>query len=247
MKILGIVVARRGSERLPGKVLRELAGEPMLLKVLARASHSTRLNDLVVALPDNKADDSIESLCLSSGYYCFRGSEYDLLDRVYRTAIAYGADIIVPLRASCPLIDGQLVDQVVEKLLESKDADWCTNRLPKHSYPEGLEIDAIRIETLRRAWHEDSHPGPRQHLESFLIRRVDLFNTASVSHTHDLSHVPWQVLTLPDLDRVRAIFEKLGNNTFSWHEALAVWETIADDYSPAEPIPNSYWHTRESS
>lgn len=246
MKILGIVVARRGSERLPGKVLRELRGEPMLLKVLARASRSARLNDLVVALPDNKADDSVEALCLSAGYFSFRGSEFDVLDRVYRTAIAYGADIVVPLRASCPLIDGELVDHAVETLLESKDADWCTNRLPKHTYPQGLEVDAVRIEALRKAWQEDTHAGSRQHLESFMIRRSDLFKAASFSHSSDLSHIPWQVLTLPDLDRVRTIFEKLGEGHFTWQQALKVWEKIASDLAPAVPVTTSYWHSRET-
>lgn len=246
MKILGIVVARRGSERLPGKVLRELAGEPMLLKLLARASRATRLNDLVVALPDNKADDSIESLCMSAGYSCFRGSEFDLLDRVYRTAIAYCADIVVPLRASCPLVDGELIDEAVEKLLENNDADWCTNRLPKHTFPQGLEVDAIRIGALRRAWQEDTHAGSRQHLESFLIRRFDLFSAVSFSHSTDLSHIPWQVLTLPDLDRVRAIFERLKDDASTWQQAMGIWEKIASDYAPVTPPPASYWHSRET-
>ena len=245
MKILGIVVARRGSERLPGKVLRELNGDPMLLTVLARASRSTRLNDLVVALPDNKADDSLESLCLSSGYFCFRGAEYDLLDRVYRTAIAYGADIVVPIRASCPLTDGQLIDQVIEKLLENPTADWATNRLPVHTFPQGLEVDAIRIEALRRAWQEDTHPGSRQHLEAFLIRRFDLFTAVEVSHKPNLSHVPWQISTLPDLDRVRTIFEKLGNTSFSWQSALAVWEKLPQEIIPSESTANEFWHHSE--
>ena len=186
MKILGVVVARRGSERLPGKVLRELAGEPMLLKVLARASHAERLSDLVVALPDCVNEDSTESLCRSSGYFCFRGAEYDILDRIFRTAIGYGADIVVPLRASCPLIDGPLIDSVIERLLETPVADWSTNRLPKLTFPRGLEVDAIRIEALRRAWQEDMHAGSRQYPESFLIRRPDLFRSVGLSHTHDL-------------------------------------------------------------
>ncbi len=218
----------------------------MLLKVLSRASRSTCLHDLFVALPDNRTDDSIESLCLSSGYFCFRGSEQDILDRVYRTAIAYGADIVVPLRASCPLIDGQLIDQVVEKLLESKSADWCTNRLPAHTFPQGLEVDAIKIDALRKAWHEDTHPGSRQHLEAFLIRRIDLFNSVSVSHTTDLSHMSWQVSELPDLDRVRTIFEKLGDGPFSWQDALSVWLSLPQDLIPADSTPGHIWHPSEA-
>lgn len=217
----------------------------MLLKVLARASRATRLNDLVVALPDSKTDDSIESLCLSSGFFCFRGAENDLLDRVYRTAIAYGADIVVPIRASSPLVDGFLIDQVVEKLIDSSTADWATNRLPKHTFPQGLEVDAVRIETLRKAWHEDTHLGSRNHLESFLIRRVDLFQTVSISNPTDLSHVPWNVCTLPDLDRVRSIFERLGDRPFTWQEALAVWEKMPQENTVVESPNEVFWHIRD--
>jgi spore coat polysaccharide biosynthesis protein SpsF (cytidylyltransferase family) len=246
MKILGVVVARRGSERLPGKVLRELAGEPMLLKVLARASRAERLSDLVVALPDGPNEDSTESLCRSSGYFCFRGAEYDILDRIFRTAIAYGADIVVPLRASCPIIDGQLIDAVVEKLLDNKSADWCSNRLPKPTYPRGLEVDAIRIDTLRRAWMEDTHAGSRQYPESFLIRRPDLFSSVGVSHSKDLSHIPWHVFTLSDLNRVRTVFTKLGDSAFSWQDALSVWETMPPDADHSDTYTETNWQSSEA-
>lgn len=243
MKILGIVVARRGSERLPGKVLRELAGEPMLLQVLARTARSKCLHELIVALPDDKQDDSIESLCTANGYFCFRGSEMDLLDRVFRTAIAYGADIVVPLRANCPLIDADLIDLMVERLIQTPGADWATNRLPMPSYPNGLEVDVFRIDALRKAWIEDTHPGSRQHLDSFFMRRPDLFVAATEAYPTDYSHVPWQVATLPDLDRVRRIYEKIGDRLFSWQEALTVWQNMPEEPSAESARPNTVWHS----
>lgn len=246
MKILGIVVARRGSERLPGKVLRELAGEPMLLQVLARAARSKCLHELIVALPDNKQDDSIESLCSANGYFCFRGSEMDLLDRVFRTAIAYGADIVVPLRANCPLVDGDLIDLMVGRLVNAPGADWATNRLPASTYPNGLEVDVLRIDALRRAWMEDTHPGSRQHLDSFFMRRPDLFVAATESYPVDYSYVPWQVATLPDLDRVRRIFENFGDKQFRWQEALAVWKNMLEEPATESAKPNTVWHSSHS-
>ncbi|MBK6767250.1 MAG: hypothetical protein IPG71_13445 [bacterium] len=246
MKILGIVVARRGSERLPGKVLRELAGEPMLLQVLARAARSKCLHELVVALPDSKQDDTIESLCSAHGYFCFRGSEMDLLDRVFRTAIAYGADIVVPLRANCPLVDGELIDLMIDRLLQAPDADWATNRLPSPTYPIGLEVDVIRIEALRKAWMEDTHPGSRQHIDSFFMRRPDLFVAVTESFPKDCSHVPWQVASLPDLDRVRRIYEKLGDRQFRWQEALAVWLNMPEEAAAETAKPGALWHSAQS-
>jgi len=245
MKILGIVVARRGSERLPGKVLRDLTGKPMLMEVIARAQGSKRLSGLVVAFPDNKNDDPIEQVCNSNSVFCFRGSEYDLLDRVYRTAIAYGAEIVVPLRANCPLVDAELIDQAVEALLADPSADWSSNRFPLPTFPQGLEVDAIRIDTLRKAWQEDSHPGSRQHVEGYLLRREEQFTCASFTCDANLFHVPFQVITLQDLDRVRTIFEAFKGKNFSWREALAVWETLPHE-QPAETVPqHNFWYTSE--
>ncbi|MCB9365864.1 MAG: hypothetical protein H6508_01560 [Calditrichaeota bacterium] len=226
MKILGIVIARRGSERLPGKVLRELAGKTLLFQVLARAARSRLLHDLVVALPDNREDDVIESLCLSNSQFCFRGSELDLMDRVYRTAIAFGADIVVPLRASCPIVDGALIDRVLARLLESPDADWATNRLPKLSFPIGLEVDAIRIDALRRAWTDESHPGSRRHVESYFLRRPDLFKSVTLQAAADHSAISWHITELPKLDQVRRIFEHFGEQYFLWEDALRVWQEM---------------------
>ncbi len=246
MKILGIVVARRGSERLPGKVLRDLVGKPMLLEVLARAGRAKRLSGLVVALPDNKNDDAIEAVCTSNGIYCFRGAEYDLLDRVYRTAIAYGAEIVVPLRSHCPLIDPDLIDEAVKRLLDDPAADWCTNRFPLPTFPQGLEVDAIRIETLRVAWQEDSHPGSRQHVEGYLLRRPEQFTTATFACETNLADAPWSVATLQDLDRVRTIFEKFNGSAFTWREALDVWQSMPRDSQPTESGTHQYWYQSEA-
>lgn len=229
MKILGIVVARRGSERLPGKVLRELSGKPMLLQVLTRAARSRYLHDLVVALPDNREDDAIETLCVSNGHYCFRGSELDLVDRVYRTAIAYCADVVVPLRASCPLMEGELIDRVVDKLLTSPEADWATNRLPFPTFPLGLEVDAIRMETLRKVWTEDSHPGSRHHLETYLLRRTNVIKVETLQAAANHSSISWQVAALKDLDCIRRVFEHFRDRYFPWEEALAVWQEMSRD------------------
>ena len=221
MKILGIVQARRGSANLPGKVLRDLNGEPMLVTVLQRAARAASLDRVVVALPDNRQDDPIEQLCHAYGFYCFRGSEADVLDRIYRTAIGFCADVVVPLRGNCPLVDPELIDGAVTTLISHPEADWSSNSFPKATYPRGLEVEAIHIAALKRAWQEDTHAGSRERVDAYFARRVDLFQVAEMRSEEDYSYLDYTVNTLQDLERLRSVFENFGHNHFGWRDAVA--------------------------
>ncbi len=102
-KTLAIVQARMSSSRLPGKVLLDIAGQPMLLRVLARARRAQTLDGVLVATTTDPSDDPVERMCTEQGFPCHRGSLQDVLDRYYGAARQFEADVIVRLTGDCPV------------------------------------------------------------------------------------------------------------------------------------------------
>ena len=113
--VIGILQARMGSRRLPGKVLMNILGKPMLMLQIERIKRANLIDKLVVATTKNSLDDKIEKLCSSIKVLCFRGSENDLLDRYYQTAKKYQADYIVRLTGDDPLTDPELINSMIKK------------------------------------------------------------------------------------------------------------------------------------
>jgi len=113
MKVVAIIQARMRSTRLPGKVLTDIAGETALARVIERLRRSSSLDLLVVATSTLAENDAIARECQSADVECFRGSEADVLDRYFLAAREYEADAIVRITADCPLIDPELVDDLV--------------------------------------------------------------------------------------------------------------------------------------
>ena len=109
MKISAIIQARMGSTRLPGKVLMEIEGRPMLWHVVDRLKHSKKLNDIILAIPDTEKNDVLEKFCKDNKIKCFRGSEEDVLSRYYEAAKNFKCDVVVRITSDCPLIDPEAV------------------------------------------------------------------------------------------------------------------------------------------
>src|SRR5882724_3364235 len=133
-RTVAIVQARMGSSRLPGKVLCDIHGEPMLYRVLSRVQRAVRVDDIVVATTSRTEDDCISKLASAWGFQSFRGSEGDVLDRYYGAARLSGAEQIVRITADCPLIAPDLIDEAIEQMLSS-GVDYVSNSRPQSSYP----------------------------------------------------------------------------------------------------------------
>ena len=143
MKIAAIVQARMGSSRLPGKVLEDIAGKPMLWHLVNRLQKSKLLNGIIIATTTNDIDQPILDLAASIGVDSFAGDEKDVLDRYYQAAIKFGVDIICRITADCPLIDPQIVDQVIQHFLKEK-VDLAFASL----YPDGFDTEVIAFSAL---------------------------------------------------------------------------------------------------
>jgi spore coat polysaccharide biosynthesis protein SpsF len=223
MRVIAIVQARTGSTRLPGKVLMDLAGEPMLVRVIERTRRSLRVTAVVVATSAERRDDAIAELSRQRSWTCFRGSENDVLDRYYRAAREHGADLVVRITSDCPLTDPELVDAHIDRLLNRWNAvDFVTNMM-RESYPLGLAVEAMPFDVLERMHRMTVKPEWREHVTTLAYTRPELFVADQVIHDEDLSKIRWTVDTPEDLQLVREIYGHFGNDRFSWQEALTYY------------------------
>jgi len=217
-----------GSTRLPCKVMLDLAGEPMLVRVANRAGRAELPGDVVIATTDNPDDDAIAALCDEHDIPCCRGSEDDVLDRYYRAARQHNADAVVRITSDCPLIDPALVDEVVKLLLDSDELDYASNVFPHRRYPRGLDTEVIRFDVLEKLWKETSDRVHREHVTAFIHHNPEDFGIACAACRQDYSHLRWTVDTQEDLKFVRHVYEHFGHDSFTWREVLALLELHPD-------------------
>jgi spore coat polysaccharide biosynthesis protein SpsF len=220
---VAIIQARMGSTRLPGKVLMDLAGEPMLARVVRRVQRARTLHAVMVATTVEPADDPVVDLCAAHGWPCARGSQDDVLERYHLAAQAAAADIVVRITADCPLIEPTVIDRVVEEFLAGQPGiDYACNWLPARTFPRGLDTEVFSFVALDRARREDHNPAWREHVTPFIYRQPTRFHIHGVTNAVDLSDLRWTVDTQEDLTFARRIYDWFGDDAFGWQEVLAV-------------------------
>jgi len=222
LKVVAIVQARMGSTRLPGKVLGDIQGHPMLSRVIERTRSAQTLDDVLVATTTDPADDPIVALCREHAMPYFRGSELDVLDRYYQAALAHNAAVIVRITSDCPLIDPQVVDKVVSAFLAAK-CDYASNCVLR-TYPRGLDTEVIGFRALERAWREARQPYERSHVTPYLYQTPGRFNILSVTGDEDYSAQRWTVDTPEDMKLVRAIYARMRGRNFLWKDVIKLLE-----------------------
>jgi spore coat polysaccharide biosynthesis protein SpsF len=218
MNIVAIIQGRMGSSRLPGKVMAEIAGKPMLFHVVNRVRRAKKIHQVAVATSTHASDDPIAVFCDGNGISCFRGSEEDVLDRFYRAAKHFQADVIVRLSSDCPLHDPEVIDRVVEALLEG-DADFVSGGM-KTTYPDGLDAAAFPMAVLDQTWREAKLKSDREHVTTYIHKHPEIFRLKTVRCNEDLSHHRWTVDEPQDLEFVRTVYAHLGDVPFGMRDIL---------------------------
>jgi len=218
VKTVAIIQARMASTRLPGKVLVDIAGKPMLYQVASRARQARTLDLVTVATSDGQADDAVAHFCAEVGIPCFRGSENDVLDRYYQAVKRFNADVVVRLTADCPLLDPLVIDKVVQAFHKG-DFDYVSNVL-ECTYPDGLDTEVFWRTTLERAWHEARLTSEREHVTPYIYKHPEMFRLGNVRNGHDLSALRWTVDEPRDLAFVRAVYSHFGTSSFGMQEVL---------------------------
>jgi spore coat polysaccharide biosynthesis protein SpsF len=208
-----------GSTRLPGKAIREIEGQTMLARVVSRVERAARVDEVTVATTDREADDAIVAECERLGIRVFRGSEQDVLSRYEGAAATFGAGPIVRITSDCPLIDPEIIDEVVAAL---GDADFAANTLER-TYPQGLDVEVIARGALDRAAEEALDPYDREHVFPYVYGHPERFRLVSVRGDEDWSSLRWTVDEAADLEFVRAVYKRLGDPP-GWRSVLALLE-----------------------
>lgn len=226
MNCTAIVQARMNSSRFPGKVLEDIAGKPMLERVVDRASRANRIDRLLVATTDSPADDVIEKLCIDRNWLFYRGNENDVLDRYYQAAKREKAETIVRITADCPIIDPGLIDETV-CFFDTRQVDYAANRLPppwRRTYPMGLDVEVCSFDALRRTWKEADTDYQRMHVMPYMYEKDRGFSVAVMEYTEDCGAYRLAVDTPEDMDLIRRIYTYYNNASFTWLDAVHLLE-----------------------
>lgn len=210
---------------MPDKVLKHILGEPVLLKMIERVSASTLKGDLLVATTTDGPDDEIAGICNKENIPVFRGHPTDLLDRHYQAAIQYNADAVVKIPSDCPLIDPQIIDQVLQYYIShSGKYDYVSNLHPA-SWPDGNDVEIMSMETLKNAWENATRDFEREHTTPYIWENPNLFRIGSVVWDTGLDYSTTHRWTLDypeDFDFIKKVYEELypTNNLFSLKDIL---------------------------
>jgi spore coat polysaccharide biosynthesis protein SpsF len=208
MSRVAVVQARMTSTRLPGKVLMDLEGAPLLERQLARLARCRSLDEVVLAVTVNAADDPLVALADRLGLRWFRGSEDDVLSRYVGAAREADASAVVRVTSDCPLIDPGEVDRVVDAL--RADVDYAANVVEPRTLPRGLDCEALWRDVLERVGRMATSPAAREHVTWFVhSERPDLFAIARVEGAVRAPDLRWTVDTPADLELVRRLYVDL--------------------------------------
>ena len=220
MKIVAIVQARMGSTRLPNKVMNMIGGMPMIEILLSRLSHSTEINQILLATSKDKRNISLIDHVQKLGYICICGSENDVLNRYLVAAKKSKADIIVRITGDCPLIDPILVDKLI-KFTYDNNIDYCSNTLIEN-YPDGQDIEVFKFSALEVAWENAILSSDREHVTPYIRNNSDfkganIFKALNYPCASNYSKIRMTVDEPRDFDLIKILIKDLGTNK-TWLE-----------------------------
>lgn len=224
---LVVVQARLGSTRLPGKVLLDLAGQPLIVRLVERVTRMKTPARIVVATTIEPADEVLVGVCQAHGIEVFRGHATDLLDRHLAAARAYGAEVIAKVPSDCPLIDPMVIDAVFARFAH-RDCDYCGNLHPA-SYPDGNDVEVMTVEALECAWREARFDFEREHTTPYLWERPERFRLSNVAWEAQADGRPgrdcsmslrWTIDYPEDYELIRRVYEALYPAPFGLYDIL---------------------------
>lgn len=234
--ILTIIQTRRGSTRLPDKVLMPLQGKPLFVRQAERVRAASLSGRVVIATTTDSKDDIIAEVCGQEGLDCYRGHATDLLDRHYRAALHYAADSIIKIPSDCPLIDPALIDEVIGYWLHHSDEYDFVSNLHPATWPDGNDVEIMTMTVLETAWREAVRPLEREHTTAFIWERPERFRIGNVAmgggEDYSMTH-RFTIDYMEDYDFIRAVFDELypSDPVFGVGNILGLLERRPDIYA----------------
>ncbi|KOF04011.1 hypothetical protein OB69_03140 [Roseivirga seohaensis subsp. aquiponti] len=220
MEVIIITQARVGSTRLPGKVLKKINNQSLLQIHLSRLKKSKLASKIIVATTFEEGVEQIVEIGKVMSVDVFQGSTDDVLDRFFQSVKEYAPDYVVRVTSDCPLIDANLIDQVID-LTINNELDYAANIL-KELYPDGQDVEVVSFNTLKRAWEEAKLQSDREHVTPFIRRNTDfmggdLFKAQNLDCIKNYNQIRMTVDEQADFDAMETLINDLGLNE--------TWET----------------------
>jgi len=204
-----IIQARMGSSRLPGKVMMNVENQkPVLYFVINQLQECKLIDKIIVATTTNEEDNQIVNYSKNLGIDCFRGSSIDVLDRYYQCAKEYSVSTIVRIPSDKPLIDPEVVDNVIS-VFNNNSYDYVTNFLSNPTFPSGTEVEIFSMNALKKAWKKAKLPSEKEHVTPYFANHEDEFKITHMENSENLSHLRLAVDKIEDLKLVRKIVSKI--------------------------------------
>ncbi len=226
MKIVAIIQARMGSTRLSGKVMKDIKGKTVLCHVIERVNQSKLIDEIIIATTVKQSDDVISAEALKYGSTVFRGSEEDVLSRYYYAAKENNADIVVRITSDCPVIDPNVVDEIIQFYLDN-EYGIVTNagsNLSKRTFPRGLDTEVFSYKLLEEAFNNAKEKYQREHVTPFIYEN----SKKTYDFVSDIDHSKhrWTLDTKEDFELIDTIYDRLykGSHDFYLEEILELFE-----------------------
>ena len=218
-----------GSSRLPGKVVLPLADKPLLLRMYERVNLSKYAGDIVVAITEDENDDQLFKLCHQNNIKVFRGHSLDVLDRHYKAAKTFKADVVIKIPSDCPLIDSEIIDKVILYYINNKENFDFVSNLHPPSYPDGNDVEVMSFETLENAWINAKKDFEREHTTPYIWENPDKFKIGNVvwetGFDYSMNH-RFTIDYKEDYQFIKRVYDELyeQNNRFGLKDILLLLE-----------------------
>ncbi|MBB5869850.1 spore coat polysaccharide biosynthesis protein SpsF [Allocatelliglobosispora scoriae] len=213
MRMLGVIQARMGSTRLPGKVLHPLAGRTVLSRVVRAAQESGAVDELVVATTTEITDDPVVAECDALGIAVHRGPVDDVLSRFLGALDKHPADAVMRFTADCPWLDPEIISLVAQVFRSVPGLDYITTSITR-TLPRGLDVEVIRADTLR-SLDGRANEYHRTHVTSYVYTHPEEFRLFGMTLLPDRSHLRLTLDTPEDWEVMHAIAANFGDTTMA--------------------------------
>ena len=219
----GIIQARTGSTRLPGKVMQKMDNDSTVLDyVINQVKFSKKIEKIIVATTNLTEDDVICDHLSSQKIEFFRGSSADVLDRYYQCAKKFAIDNIVRITADNPLIDPNIVDLIIDQY-ENNKCDFATNTLHR-TFPYGTEVEVFSFKSLEKSWENAKKPSEREHVTPFIRDPQNGFILINTEYQEDLSYLRYTIDRIEDLKLVKEIIKNIPTRPILIQDVIKLYK-----------------------
>ncbi len=212
-----LIQARMGAERLPGKILKPLAGSyPVLKWVVERSRKAREAHQVIVATTVSPADDAVELFCREQRVDFFRGSEPNVFERFFECSRQFELGVIVRVTADCPFLSSETIDACIERFRET-GCDYLNNSRLKKTYPRGLDVEVVSMETLQKLSKKKLTRDEQEHVTLYIYEHPEEFHIETIEAGEELREPDLRLTldTMDDYKLLNAVAERFSEEAFA--------------------------------